>query len=88
MNMDGVLRACRGIVKVLLLGALLAWLAAAPIVWIVRDGLGPGMVESEWPRSVFRFLVMWGVPAIVLVAPLIVLWIVDRRAAKTNNPSQ
>ena len=37
MKMDGVLRACRGILKVLLFGALVAWVAAAPVVWIVRD---------------------------------------------------
>jgi hypothetical protein len=74
--------------KVLLLGALVAWASAAPVVWIVRDGLGPGMVESEWPRSVFKFLVIWGVPAIVLVVPLIVLWILDRRAVQANHSSQ
>ena len=81
MKMPGVLRICREILKVILIGALATWTAAAPVVWIVRDGLGPDMVESGWPRSVFKFLGIWGAPAIVLAVPLIVLWMVDRRAA-------
>jgi hypothetical protein len=88
MKLADVLRICRKILIVILLGALVTWAAAAPIVWIVRDGLGPGMVETAWPRSVYKFLVLWGVPALVLTVPLIILWFIDRRAVKPSDPSR
>lgn len=85
MKMNAVLRVCSNTLTVVLLGALVTWVAAAPVVWIVRDGLGPDMVESDWPRSVFKFLGIWGLPAMVLVVPLIVLWFIDRRTLPTGN---
>ena len=52
-----------------------------PIVWIVRDGLGPGSVETTWPWSVLKFLVAWTGPALLLAAPLLALSFMNRRSA-------
>ena len=76
----GVLRMCRHVSMVILPGALVAWCAAAPLVWILRDGLGPEMVESSGAMSAYKFLVGWGVPAVVLTVPLLALWLVERRS--------
>ena len=38
--------ACCIAVKVVLTAAIVAWVAAAPVVWVVRDGHGPDMVET------------------------------------------
>lgn len=87
MRLVGALRVCRQILKVILLGALMAWAATAPLIWILRDGLGPDQVDSGWARSVYKFLVAWGVPALVIVVPLIALWLVDRREARVGAPA-
>src|SRR5438045_2599040 len=62
LRWTGILRACREILSAILIASLLVWVATAPLVWILRDGLGPDQVDSGWVRSVFRFLVGWGVP--------------------------
>jgi hypothetical protein len=85
IRLSRVMRICRRILMAILQAALLAWAACSPLVWILRDGLGPDSVESGWAMSVFKFLVMWGVPALSLAAPLFVLSLVDRRAA-TGRP--
>jgi hypothetical protein len=85
MRFTGVMQICRRILMVLLLAALIVWGAAAPLVWILRDGLGPDMVESGWARSVFKFLVGWGTPAIVLAAPLFALVRLERRLGTTTD---
>jgi hypothetical protein len=66
---------------VLLQALLVTWVACAPIVWIVRDGLGPDSQETGWVRGIFKFVVMWGVPALVLAVPLIGLLHLERRLA-------
>jgi len=43
-NFATALTVCRRIMMGLLIAALLTWVAAAPLVWILRDGLGPDMV--------------------------------------------
>src|SRR3569833_387628 len=70
------LRAFRVVLKVTMLGALVVWVAAAPFVWLLQDGLGPDMVESGWGQAVLKFLVGWGGPALGLAVLLFVLWLV------------
>jgi hypothetical protein len=50
--------------KMLLIAALITWVAMAPLVWILRDGLAVGMIETTGTEAVFKFLVGWGVPAL------------------------
>ena len=73
-----VARVCCIVVKVVLSAALAAWVAAAPLVWVVRDGLGPDMVESVGMRAVLKLLVGWGVPAAALAATLAVAHVTER----------
>jgi hypothetical protein len=35
------MRLCVQILQAILLAALIAWVAISPLVWILRDGLGP-----------------------------------------------
>src|SRR3954451_647823 len=72
---------CLHLLIVILQALLITWMACAPIVWIVRDGLGPDSVETTWPGSVLKFLVAWTGPALLLAAPLLALSIVNRRLA-------
>jgi len=69
----------------LLLAALIAWVSAAPLVWILRDGLGPDSVETGGLTSVLKFLVQWSIPAAVFAVPLVVLWLIDRRSARGTS---
>lgn len=62
---------------------LLVWAACSPLVWILKDGLGPDATESGWARSVFKFAVQWGIPALALSVPLCGLSFVNRRLART-----
>lgn len=84
-----VARGGRWIIKVVLLALLVNWVAAAPLVWILRDGLAPGMVESVGMQAVWKFLVGWGVPALMLAAPLAGLAMLERRLVRPrgHNPS-
>jgi hypothetical protein len=74
-------RLCSSVVKVILTAGLLAWALAAPLVWILRDGLGPKMVETAGAQAVVRFAVGWAVPALVIAVPLALLWFLERRLA-------
>jgi hypothetical protein len=76
-----VARFCLRLLAVILQALLITWAACAPIVWIVRDGLGPGSVETTWPGSVLKFLVAWTGPALALAAPLLALSFVNRKLA-------
>ncbi len=78
-----VVRTCCLIGRILLLAALVNWVAAAPLVWILRDGLGPGMIESAGTNAVLRVLVLWGVPASIITAPLFGLSWIERRCQPT-----
>ncbi len=64
---------------VLFQAVLFLWIVCAPLVWILRDGLGPDSHDSVWPWSVVKFAAQWGVPALVLAVPLAVLRPVERR---------
>ena len=82
MRFSGVLRFICQLLMAILLGTLVAWASAAPIVWIVRDGLGPDGVDSGWAWSVVKFLVLWGVPALILAVPWFALSRLERRLAR------
>jgi hypothetical protein len=74
-----VSRVCCLIGKEVLLAVLVNWVAAAPLVWILRDGLGPDMIETTGMKAAFKFLVEWGVPALIITAPLVGLSWIERR---------
>jgi hypothetical protein len=64
---------------------LVFWvLAIGPFCWLLRDGLGPGSVDSHGTHAVARFFLTfyWGPTLVVLVALCLVLrrWGADRRA--------
>jgi hypothetical protein len=49
---------------------LTVWLVGVgPLTWILRDGLGPGSVDSHGERAAVRFLMTfyWGPVACLLV---------------------
>ena len=85
MRSATVVRFCLRCLMTLLQGGLLAWAGCAPIVWIVRDGLGPDSHETGWGLALIKFAVLWGVPALVLAVPLYVLSLVDRRLIDTKR---
>ena len=60
----------------------------APLVWILRDGLGPDSQESGWGLGLIKFAVQWCIPALVLAVPLYGLWLLERRlaAGKEGEP--
>jgi hypothetical protein len=76
-------RFCLGLLMALMQGALITWAFCAPIVWIVRDGLGPDSQESGWGLGLLKFAAQWGIPALVLAVPLYGLVLLDRRLAPT-----
>jgi hypothetical protein len=80
---SGVVRVFLQLLIAVFQAVLLVWVACLPLVWILRDGLGPDSVESGWAYSVYKVLVMWGVPALALAAPLFVLSRVERRLARS-----
>jgi hypothetical protein len=77
-RLAGVVRVCGLILQVVLLACLVAWVAAAPLAWILRDGLAVGMVETTGLQAAFTFLGLWGVPVLVLAVPALGLWLLDR----------
>jgi hypothetical protein len=77
--MTAVPRACVAGLRLGLIAALLAWVAAAPLLWILRDGLGPDAVDSAGGRAVGRFAGVWGLPALALTASAAGLAVVQSR---------
>jgi hypothetical protein len=69
---------------VILQAGLIVWAACLPLVWILRDGLGPDAAETGWGIGVLKAAVQWGVPALALAAPLCGLSIAERRLADRN----
>jgi hypothetical protein len=88
MRFTSVARFCLNLLMALLQAGLFVWAACAPLVWILRDGLGPDSHESGWGLSLYKFAVGWGVPALVLAVPLYGLVLIDRRlgARKRTEP--
>jgi hypothetical protein len=83
-----VVRTCCLICKILLLATLVNWVAAGPLVWIVRDGLGPDTIESTGMKAAFKFLVEWGVPALIITVPLYGLTWVERRCHSAQQRAE
>jgi hypothetical protein len=79
MRRTVMVRICLQLLIVLLQAALLVWVACAPLVWILRDGLGPDSHHSGWALSLFKFAVGWGVPALALAVPLYGLMLINRQ---------
>ena len=59
----------------LVAGTLFTWILIAPIVWVLRDGLGPDSVRSSGIHAISRFLTTfyWGPVALALLAATIFL---------------
>ena len=83
----GVVRVCGLILRVVLLACLVTWVAAAPLAWILRDGLGPGMVETTGRQAAFKFLGLWGIPALLLAVSALGLWLLERWLTGTATES-
>ena len=66
------LRPSRQILTTIVLASLVTWAMCAPLVWTVRDGLGPDSVDTVGTHAVFKFLGMWGIPALARAVPLFV----------------
>lgn len=76
------IRAILAVTKIALVIILLSWAMMAPLAWILRDGLGPKAVDSVGVHAVERFAELWGVPALVIAAPLVGLLWVERRVMR------
>jgi hypothetical protein len=85
MRPDVVVRFCLNVLRELLVAGLFVWVFCGPLVWILRDGLGPDSHESGWALSLWKFAVGWGVPALALAVPLYGLWLVDRWMAARES---
>ncbi|WP_406696332.1 hypothetical protein V5E97_35600 [Singulisphaera sp. Ch08] len=83
--LNSALRDFLRLLILILQAGLIVWTACVPLVWILRDGLGPDAADSGWPWSVFKFAVRWGVPSLALALPLHGLSFVDRRLGE-NGP--
>jgi hypothetical protein len=79
LRLYAVARGCCLLGKVVLLAVLVNWIAAAPLVWILRDGLGPGMIESVGIQAVLKFLIGWGIPALLITLSVFGLSWIERR---------
>ncbi|HWG41721.1 MAG TPA: hypothetical protein VN688_02970 [Gemmataceae bacterium] len=79
----------REIILALLNAFLLFWVAVSPLCWILRDGLGPGSVDSHGLHSIVRFLMtfFWG-PILLLLVVLRVIAgrFLGRRALHADDP--
>ncbi|MBN9520253.1 hypothetical protein J0H58_17280 [bacterium] len=77
--MVAVAKACVAGLRTGLLAALLAWIAAAPVLWILRDGLGPDAVDTAGGRALGRFAVVWGLPALAFGVSVLGLTLAQRK---------
>ena len=78
------IRFCIVLLRVSLMLCLGMWVLLAPLMWYLRDGLGPDSV-TVWPRSAAKFVMGWGGPAVVLAVPLIGLMLIERRMASQGE---
>ena len=85
--MRSAARFCLQLLITLLQAGLIVWAFCAPLVWILRDGLGPDSQESGWSMSLYKFAVGWGLPALVLAVALYGLRRVARQPA-TGKPTE
>ena len=66
-------------VRIVLIGALIAWASAAPLAWILRDGLGPDSVDTVGMAALAKFAAGWGTPALILALAILGLRLAERR---------
>ena len=72
----------------LLIAASISWLMLFPIIWILRDGLGPDSVTSEGVKAVERFFMTFNYGPIGLALLLANLLVKSRmQATETKNGS-
>jgi hypothetical protein len=69
----------------LIQGVLVAWACCLPIVWIVRDGLGPDSHETGWAMGILKTLTIWGIPALAFAVPLCGLKRLQRSLAGSDH---
>ncbi len=69
--------------------ALVLWLLLGPLCWILRDGLGPGAVESQGLPAAGRFLMTfwWGPVLVGLAAVQVALRRRPARAGTVTPPA-
>jgi hypothetical protein len=67
------------------LGVLLVTFGA-PWIWALRDGLGPGMVESHGAKAVARFVEGFYLVAVLAFGLLIVAKLLSRVVARWTQP--
>lgn len=80
--MSNVTKACVAGLRIGLLAAIVAWTAAAPLLWILRDGLGPDASDTGGLQAVGRFAVVWGLPALVLGVSAFGLTLAQRKMGR------
>jgi hypothetical protein len=73
------------LIKILFSAILFTWLMMSPLVWILRDGLGPDMVATTGTHAATKFAVQWGTPALVLAVPLIGVFWIERRFLRRTS---
>jgi len=64
---------------------LILWIILAPFVWTLRDGLGPGAVDSAGELAVERFFITfyWG-PILLLL--ILINLLLRKKYKKSNTP--
>jgi hypothetical protein len=83
IRITSIVSLCLQLLIVILQAGLFVWVACAPLVWILRDGLGPDSHESGWGLGLLKFAVGWGIPALALILPLYGLSRLERRLARS-----
>lgn len=72
-------------ITVFSLGTLLV---LGPLVWLFRDGLGPGLVESSGVEALRRFMTdFWPVSVLCFVCFVIAFFITPRRNTRKESIS-
>ena len=79
------IRLCLSFVRTILATGLAFWVLAAPLMWILRDGLGPKSVDSTGISAVTKFLGAWGIPSVVLVVLVVGLSVISRRISYSKD---
>jgi hypothetical protein len=70
MRLEPIVRFFLRFLIILVQALLFNWAICLPIVWIVRDGLGPDSVDTGWVMGLLKTLTIWAVPALALAVPL------------------
>jgi hypothetical protein len=71
--------------RAIVIPLLVMWVLVSTLIWILRDGLGPDMVETAGMQAVVKFLGVWGIPAAVMAGLVLVMTHAVRRAGKSAH---